>query len=188
VHEVVLARHGETATSAVRIVGGDAGLTATGRGQARALGATLSSVPVDVCLTSAALRARETAELALADRNVPFEVLPELADIAFGSFDGRPLADYRSWIASHPPTHAPVGGESRVETLRRFAGAFRSVLARPERSVLVVGHGLALLAATDERPEPAVTGVRYGAPVRLRRDELEQAVARLDAWCEDPHW
>jgi broad specificity phosphatase PhoE len=188
VHDVVLARHGETATSAARIVGGDAGLTVAGREQARALGVRLATVAVDVCLTSPAVRARETAELALAGRRVPFEVLPELGDIAFGSFAGRPLADYRAWIASHPPTHAPVGGESRVETLRRLAGAFRDVLARPERTVLVVGHGIALAAATDARPEPVVSGVGYGASVRLQRDELEQAVAHLDAWCEDPRW
>jgi broad specificity phosphatase PhoE len=188
VDEVVLARHGETATSSARIVGGDAPLTDRGRDQARALGARLSSFPVDVCLTSGARRARETAELALAGRATSFEVLDSLGDIGFGSFEGRPLAEYRTWITSRAPTAAPVGGESRVDTLRRVARAFRSVLARPERHVLVVGHGLALVAASDERPGPVVSGVAYGSSVQLRRDELERAITRLDAWCEDPRW
>ncbi|MFN2628380.1 MAG: histidine phosphatase family protein [Gaiellaceae bacterium] len=186
--EVVLARHGETRTSAGGRVGGDAPLTDAGRAQARELGQRLASFPVELCLTSRARRARETAELALAGRVVPFEELAELADIDFGSFAGRPLAEYREWIASHPPTESPGDGESRLATLRRFASAFGLVLDRPERHVLVVGHGLTLRAATEERPEPAVTGVPYGSAVRLTRAELERAVVRLDAWCEDPAW
>ena len=184
----MLARHGETETSARRIVGGDAPLTEAGQAQARALGAALVSFPADVCLVSAARRARETAELALAGRHVPIETVAELGDIGFGAWEGRPLEEYRAWVASHPPDEAPDGGESRVETLRRFVRAFRAVLRRPESHVLVVAHGLLLRAATDERPQPEVTGVAYGSHVRLTRPELEAAVARLDAWCEAPSW
>jgi hypothetical protein len=89
---------------------------------------------------------------------------------------------------TQPPTAAPDGGESRVETLRRFARAFRVVLARPEPHVLVVAHGLLLRAATDEHPQPEVTGVPYGSFVRLARAELEDAAHRLERWCEAPSW
>jgi broad specificity phosphatase PhoE len=182
--DVVLARDGETGTSAHRLVGGDAPLSAQGR----ELGRQLSSLPIDVCLTSAARRTRETARVALAHRDVPCEILPELAEITFGSFSGRPLGEYRDWIAAHPPSAAPGGGESRVDTLRRFGSAFRALLARPESHVLVVAHGLALRAAADERPEPAVTGIAYGSWIRLDREQLVHSVARLEAWCKDPHW
>ena len=186
--EVVLARHGETETSVRGVVGGDAPLTAAGRAQARELGRALAPLPVEVCLTSPSRRALETAELALAGRDVPREPLPELDDIDFGSFIGAPLARYRAWISTHPPTEAPPGGESRVQTLQRFTRAFRAILRRPERLVLVVAHGLALRAAQDEQPTPAVTGVPYGSWVQLTRAQLADAVDRLEAWCEAPHW
>jgi|SRR5436190_1213004 len=186
--EVVLARHGETETSVRGVVGGDAPLTEAGRAQGRALGRALADVALDVCLTSEAKRARETAQLALADRDVPSEVLPDLNDMDFGSFVGAPLEEYRAWIASHPPTEAPPGGESRVDTLRRFVRAFRVVLARPERVPLVVAHGLALRAVLDERPRPEVAGVPYGSSIRVARAELALAVERLETWCKDPAW
>jgi alpha-ribazole phosphatase len=186
--EVVLARHGESETSARGLVGGDAPLTETGRAQARELGLALAPLALEVCLTSRSRRARETAELALAGRDVARELLPDLDDIDFGSFAGQQLEEYRAWIAGHPPTLPPPGGESRVETLRRFARGFRAVLARPERIVLVVAHGLALRAVRDERPQPEVTGVPYGSWIRLSRAELEDGVARLDAWCDAPAW
>ena len=186
--EVLLARHGESEASAAGVVGGDSPLTAAGRSQATLLGAQSASFPVDVCLASRALRARETAEIALAGRSVRIEVLDELGDVRFGAFDGRPLAEYREWVEAHPPADAAPGGESRAETLRRFARAFRAVLARPERHVLVVAHGLTIRAVLDERPRPVVAGAPYGASVQLTRGELQAAVERLERWCEDPSW
>jgi broad specificity phosphatase PhoE len=186
--DVVLARHGESETAALRIVGGDAPLTGVGLEQARALGRALAPLPLDVCVTSGALRARETAAVALADRDVRREIVEELGDIEFGVFEGGPLSDYRDWIAAHAPDEAPPAGESRVDTLRRFCAAYRALLGRPERHVLVVAHGLTLSALADETPRPLVAGVGYGAWIRLTRDELAERVARLERWCEAPAW
>ncbi len=184
----MLVRHGESETAARGIVGGDAPLTERGRVQARELRRELAAYPFDLCLTSGALRARETAALALAERDVRIEVVRELGDIAFGEFDGKPLDVYRDWIASHSPAERAPGGESRVDTLRRFTRALRDVLARPEAHVLVVGHGLMLSALQEERPSPIVAGVRYGSFLRLTRRELERALARVERWCEAPAW
>jgi broad specificity phosphatase PhoE len=186
--DVVVARHGESETAARRLVGGDAPLTERGRAQAEALGAALAGVPLDVCVTSGARRAVETADVALRDRDVPRETLETLRDIDFGDFEGRPLDEYRTWIAAHPPDEAPPGGESRVATLRRFCRAYRALLARPERHVVVVAHGLTVSALTDDVPRPLVAGVEYGSFVRLTRDELGAAVTRLERWCEAPAW
>lgn len=182
--DVVLVRHGESKTAAAGVVGGDTGLTARGREQARA---ALPERPFDVCFTSPARRARETAALALAERDVRQTVLPELADIEFGDFSGRPLEEYRAWIAGHEPDEAPGGGESRVDTLRRFCRAYRILLDRPEPHVLVVAHGLTLSALTDP-PKPSVAGVPYGSTLELTHDELATAVARPERWCESPAW
>jgi len=186
--DVVLVRHGESETAAAGVVGGDAGLTEAGRAQAREAARALSARQLDICLTSPARRARETAALVLEDRHVPQTVVPELGDIEFGRFAGGPLEEYRAWIAAHDPAEAPSGGESRVDTLRRFCRAYRALLDRPEAHVLVVAHGLTLSALTDDPPQPSVAGVAYGSFLELARDELTAAVARLEQWCEAPRW
>jgi broad specificity phosphatase PhoE len=186
--DVVFVRHGESETAATGIVGGDAPLTRAGREQARETGRALAGRPFDACFASPARRAQETAALVLEGRDVPQTVLPELADIDFGSFSGEPLEEYRAWISAHDPSENPPGGESRATTLRRFCRAYRSLLDRTEQHLLVVAHGLTLSALTDDPPQPSVAGVPYGSTLALARDELALAVARLERWCEAPAW
>jgi broad specificity phosphatase PhoE len=186
--DVVFVRHGESETAAAGVVGGDAPLTALGRDQARAVGRTLAERGFDLCFTSPARRARETAALVLERRDVAQAVLPDLTDIEFGAFSAKPLHEYRSWIAAHDPAEAPPGGESRVDTLRRFCRTYRALLGRVEAHLLVVAHGLTLSALTDDPPQPAVAGVPYGSSLELTRVELATAVARLERWCEAPAW
>jgi len=193
---VILARHGESELSAAGVVSGDPaeprGLTELGREQARQLGAGLADEPIELCVTSEFARARETADLALAGRDVPRLVVPELNDVRFGEFEGRPFDEYRAWAGSRAPTEEPPGGESRAEVAARYVRGFRRVLERPERTVLVVAHGLplryTLLALKDLDPTPIVEQVPLAEPYRLRRDELEGAVERLDRWSRTPVW
>jgi broad specificity phosphatase PhoE len=195
--EVILARHGESELSVVGIVNGDpavaCALTATGREQARRLGERLADTELDLCVTSEFERARETADLALAGRAVPRLVLPELNDVRFGRFEGSTLTDYRKWAAANEPTvEAPGGGESRRSTVARYVRAYRTILSRPERTVLVVAHGLPIryvlnaLEKTD--PAPLVEQVAYAEPYRLPREELERAVDRLERWAAQSAW
>lgn len=186
--DVVFVRHGESETTAAGVVGGDAPLTALGREQAREAGRTFAERPFDLCLASPTRRTRETAVLVLEARDVPQTVLAELADIEFGAFAGKPLREYRAWIAAHDPGEAPPGGESRVETLGRFCRAYRTLLDRPEAHLLVVAHGLTLSSLTDDPPQPSVTGVPCGSSLELTRAGLAEAVARLKRWCEAPAW
>src|SRR4051812_11527176 len=133
--DVVFARHGESETAARGVVGGDAPLTERGRLEAAALGVELAAQPFDLCVTSSALRARETAAIVLEGRELLCEIDERLGDIDFGAFAGEKLDDYRSWIESHDPDEAPPGGESRVATLRRFCTAYRSLLDRREAHI-----------------------------------------------------
>jgi probable phosphoglycerate mutase len=185
--EVALARHGESVAAARGIVGGDSPLTERGREQACRLGEQLPR-RVDACVTSRARRARETAKLALEGRDVPCAVDADLGDIDFGTFEGQPLSDYRAWVETHGPDEAPPGGESRVDSLRRFARAFRALLERREQFILVVAHGLTVRSVVDATPQPIVADVPYGSAVVLSALELERAVARLERWCSAPTW
>ncbi len=195
--EVILARHGESELSVVGTVNGDptvaCALTPTGKEQARRLGEKLADVELDLVVTSEFERARQTADLALAGRDATRLVLPELNDVRFGQFEGGTLADYREWAAGNAPTlEAPGGGESRSGTVARYVRAYRTILARPERTVLVVAHGLpiryVLNALEDTDPAPLVEQVAYAEPYRLPREELQRAVDRLERWAAQPAW
>ncbi|HYX84662.1 MAG TPA: histidine phosphatase family protein, partial [Gaiellales bacterium] len=170
------------------------GLTATGRTQARRLGELLARQPLDLCVVSEFQRARETADLALAGRDVPRLVVSELNDIRFGEFEGLALADYRAWARAHAPEEpAPGGGESRAGRVRRYVRGYRIRLSRPKRTMLVVVHGLPVryvldaLAARGPPPPPS-SRCRTRSRFRVDAPQLEQAVARLEAWTASPAW
>ncbi len=194
---VILARHGESTFSVEGLTNGEpdgcGGLTPLGREQAAALGRTLAAERIDLCVTSAFRRTRETADRALAGRDVPRLVVPELNDIRFGSFEGKPLVEYRAWAHGQLPTaETPGGGESRAAAVARFLRGYRVALARPEETILVVGHGLpiryVLNAHEGRNPEPIAQRVEYATPYRLSADELRAAVERLERWSEAPAW
>jgi broad specificity phosphatase PhoE len=195
--EVILARHGESELSVVGTVNGDpavaCALTPAGEEQARRLGEGLADVELDLCVTSEFERVRQTADLALAGRDVLRLVMPELNDVRFGRFEGGTLADYRRWAGENEPTvEAPGGGESRSATVARYVSAYRKILTRRERIILVVAHGLPIryvlnaLAETD--PAPLVEQIAYAEPYTVPAPELERAVERLELWTSAPVW
>jgi broad specificity phosphatase PhoE len=197
VERALLTRHAESEFSTLGLTNGDpsvsCALTAEGRAQARRLGELLANTQVDLCVTSEFERTHETADLALTGRDVPRLALPGLNDIRFGRFEGGPLRAYRAWARAHgPKDEAPGGGESRIETVRRYVLSYRAILQRPEPSILVVAHGLpvryALDAAAGGSPAPAVEQVPYAEPFAVDSAQLTEAVDRLDAWALAPSW
>ena len=193
----MLTRHAESEFSIRGLTNGDpaveCGLTERGRAQAQHLATLLASVPIELCVVSKFQRAQQTADLALEGRDVPRLVLTELNDIRFGEFEGRLLADYRAWARAHGPgDEVPGGGETRAATVGRYAWAFRTILARPEQTVLVVAHSLpiryALNAAAGRIPGPAVEQVPYAEPFALTAVKLAEAVELLEGWTREPVW
>ena len=193
----MLTRHAESEFSIRGLTNGDpaveCGLTERGRAQARHRATLLASVPIELCVVSEFQRAWETADIVLDGRDVPRVVLPELNDIRFGEFEGRLLADYRAWARAHGPgDEVPGGGETRAATVGRYAWAFRTILARPEQTVLVVAHSLpiryALNAAAGRIPGPAVEQVPYAEPFALTAVKLAEAVELLEGWTREPVW
>ncbi|MFL5796853.1 MAG: histidine phosphatase family protein [Actinomycetota bacterium] len=193
---VILARHGESEYNPRRLVNGDPGrpvhLTARGREEAAALAGALAAEPIDLCVVTEFPRTHETADVALAGRDVPRIVLPALNDPRFGSFEGRPIDEVRAFIAEHGTTAPlPGGGEARVDVIRRYCAGYEAVAERPEGVVLVVAHGLPVmavwLAARGEEVPVSLHGMpdAHGEARSLVRDDLMRGVERMREWIRE---
>jgi broad specificity phosphatase PhoE len=149
----ILARHGESTLNLEQRINGDpsvpVALTDKGRDEARLLGQQIKHVPVELCIHTRFARTRDTAEVALEGRGVPFEVEPLLDDIDVGELEGLPLDEYRAWKHQHVRSDDFPGGESLDDAARRYAKAFGKLLERPERSILVVMHEIPLRYAIN---------------------------------------
>jgi len=153
VHLYVIARHGESTLNFENRVNGDpkvpVQLTEKGRDESRLLGQQVAHVPFELCVHTPFPRTRETAEIALAGRGVPFEERAELGDIEIGELEGKTLDEYRAWKRSHTRRDPFPGGESLDQAARRYAEAFEHLLDRPETSILVVTHEIPLRYAIN---------------------------------------
>jgi broad specificity phosphatase PhoE len=195
---LILSRHAESECSARGIVNGDPSnsdcpLTERGEDEARALGRALAGRELDLYLTSEFARTQQTARIALAGREPPWLELAELNDIRVGAFEGGALDLYVTWAHENAPEERPPGGgESRAEAAARFVRGFRIVLARPERTILVVTHGLAVSflreAIAGSAPRARHVPVPYARPFEYSAAELARALELLEVWLEDPRW
>lgn len=191
---LLLVRHGHAESNDQDVVSSTppgGGLSDVGVAQAMALQDELAGEPIELGVSSRFERTRQTLELALGRRRIERVVQPLLDEIAFGSFDGGPLAAYREWAWTTPPQMPPPGhGESRVAAALRVADALEALLARPEDVVLAVGHALplryALDAASGLDPSARITPVPHAAAHPLERDAVELAASRLRAWAASP--
>ncbi len=161
----VLVRHAQSELNVTERVNGDPGvavaLTEQGRAESRALGVQVQELALDLCVHTRFGRTRETAEIALEGRGVTLEAEPLLDDIDVGELEGRPITAYRVWKADHHRSDPFPGGESLDDAARRYAHAFRRLLLRAERRVLVVCHeipvryALNAAAGSDDLDGPA---------------------------------
>lgn len=191
----IFVRHGESEYSARALVNGDpsvvVGLTEEGRAQATQLSDRLESEPIDLCVVTEFGRTRETADLALAGREVPRIVLRDLNDPFYGEFEGKALADYRKWAGTHGPLDVPPGnGEARAAIAERYARGFRFLLDRSDQTILVVCHSLpiafALAAADGRRPSAKMPLITPAEPHILYEASLRDAAGRIEDWVRDP--
>jgi ribonuclease H / adenosylcobalamin/alpha-ribazole phosphatase len=197
VETALLVRHGESVYSVDRRLNGDVaidvGLTSRGREEARRLAEELSGADIDLCVTSVFRRTLETADLVLAGRHVSRLVLPELNDPRYGRYEGATLEEYRAWADSARSDARPSDdGESRLDIAARYASALRILLARGERTILVVVHSLpiAYVLATQKGdvPQKRVPLVQHAAVHRFTARELKRAAETLESWVAAPTW
>lgn len=185
----VLTRHGESVLNVAQRINGDPGvevaLSERGEHEARQLAEELEHLPIDVCVHTRFGRTLQTARIALAGRDVPFEVEPLLDDIDVGGLEGQTIDDYRAWKRAHTRSDAFPGGESLDAVAHRYATAFRRLLARDEAVTLVVAHEIPVryavnaAAGSDELDAPTHV-VRNAAPYLFDDDALARAADRID--------
>jgi probable phosphoglycerate mutase len=185
----VLARHAHSTLNVAGRVNGNPDvpvpLTREGREEAHKLGLALAHVELDLCVHTRFHRTAETARLALGPRRVPTIEEPLLDDIDVGDLEGWTIADYRAWKKRHRRSDPFPGGESLDDAARRYARAWRRLLERAERNVLVVCHEIPIRYAVNaasgsddlDGPEhviPNATPFLFDAP------SLERAAVRIE--------
>ena len=185
----VFARHGESVLNLEHRVNGDptreVDLTDEGRAQAAELGRQIAGLTLEICLHTRFLRTVQTAEIALAGRDVPFDVEPRLDDIDVGELEGSRIEEYRAWKHSHARSEPFPGGESLDDAARRYAEAFRQLLAGPYHSVLAVTHEIPIryalngAAGSDSLDGPAHE-LANATPYLFDEDGLNRAVAGIE--------
>jgi len=185
----VFARHAESAANAADVLSTSPSqpvvLTARGRMEARALGAQLAGLHVDLAVGTRLLRTQETIDLALHGRRVPTLIEPGFDEIRAGDLEGARIDAYRSWRDQHTTADRPPNGESIDDALQRYAGALRRLLAREERVTLVVIHEIALryISSAAAAGPSSLNGTDFpnAAPYLFDEPAVRRAAASLAA-------
>jgi broad specificity phosphatase PhoE len=138
-------RHASSVYNARGLLNGDprvpVHLDTAGRVAAAALAGRLTRTRFDLAVHTRFARTRETLSILLAHTQVPVVVEAGFDDIDVGGFEGQGVAAYREWRATYGPAAAMPGGESRLDALGRYAGAYARLLGRHDAAhVLLVVH------------------------------------------------
>lgn len=145
-------RHGITDWNKIHRLQGrtDIPLNEEGRQMAKGAAIQCKDVHFDICYCSPLSRAKETANLVLAGRNIPIITDNRLVEMCFGKFEGI------AQIFDHPdlPIYklfkepenfiATDGVESLSELFARTGDFLRTVIQKDldnNKDILIVGHG-----------------------------------------------
>jgi probable phosphoglycerate mutase len=191
---LIVARHAHAVSNVADVVScrppGE-GLSERGVEEALALREAIAGERIELAVASELVRTQETLALALGERDVPRLVLREWNEIDFGSFEARPLSEYRDWAWTHEAdVPCPGGGESRGAAALRIATALDTILRRAERTILAVGHALPVryvLDAADGRfPQARIAPVQHAVPHVLTAAGVAAAASALRRWGAAP--
>jgi broad specificity phosphatase PhoE len=184
----LVARHGQSLFNVDQVVNGDPaldrGLSEQGIEEAGRLAGQLAALSLDVVAVSPFPRALQTANLALAGREVPHLVDEDLGDVRIGELEGKSLDAYRDTPAHSNRKVRFPGGESLDEAALRYASAFGRLLARDETVTLVVCHEipvrhLANAAGGSGELNGPLKFVANATPYLFDETSLSRAVERI---------
>ena len=185
----VLVRHGATQFSLEKKFSGkggaDPGLAPIGEAQARAAARELAARwEFDLVVSSPLLRTRQTAAILNADLAQDLVIMDDLAECAFGEWDGLTFEEVQSrwpdelrqWLDS--VDYAPPGGESFMQVHARVAHARQELIySYPSKNILVVSH---------VSPIKLLVALTIDAPVEsVYRMELRPCSISTTTWYPD---
>ena len=190
---LALLRHAEefgTSAPGARVhTRGPRGISERGRAQAQAAARFLEPLAAQRVISSDARRAVETAEIIAAGR--PVEIVPELAGLDLGDWDGLPLEEMPELAAVlSDPARRPPRGESLANLLERARPAFHAALS-VDGDAIVVSHRMtnAVLLAEMMGLPPDHAGLILQDPTGINvidRRGRAPAVAMLNVSPLDP--
>lgn len=174
---IYLVRHGETDWNAERRMQGqtDIPLNAIGINQAEACGASLNADDYDIIVSSHLQRAKKTAEIINRHLQLPFEVLEDFAERAFGDGEGLTIEE-RNRL--YPDRNFPNQEELEDFSERIMGGLEKVRDTFPNKRVLVVSHGAVIYR---------LLSIISGGSVDLQGKNIENTSISTIAW-ENGDW
>ncbi len=188
--DFVLIRHGETEYNVERRVNGDPALpvhlSERGRAQARALAPAIGAIAWRSAWHTRFPRTRETLDLLLPDGRPPRRVIPELDDIDVGELEGQTIEAWRAWRRGRGLEEAPLGGESRIAVLQRYARGLERLGSEAALPAIVVCHDQAIrylenVLAGDDPLFGRVQGIPNATPYAYTSADMAFGAERLAA-------
>lgn len=144
-------RHGKTEWNAIHKLQGrtDIPLNEEGRKMAEKAHEEYKDINIDICYCSTLIRARETAEIVLRDRNIPILTDDRLVEMSFGEYEGVDfkIPDCPINVLYQTPEEytESIGGAETFQELFERTGEFLKEIIEPGlqqgKDILIVGHG-----------------------------------------------
>jgi probable phosphomutase (TIGR03848 family) len=140
---LLLVRHAVTESTGKRLTPPEAELSERGKGQADAVAERLRPIPLAAVYASPMVRCVETARPVAASHGLEVVEVPQVADVDYGRWSGRPLTQFarsKAWNAAQlsPSSFRFPDGETLSEVLLRSIGALQAIAARHRRRVVAV--------------------------------------------------
>lgn len=153
-------RHGETELNKQKRLQGqsDIPLNDYGRELAKITGEALKEVPFDIVFSSPLIRAKETAEIVIGNKQVPIILEDRIKEISFGDYEGLcynkegyniPEPNFLRFFEAPQLYNVPPHGEHFYDVIKRCGDFWTDLLQNKDyqnKTILVSTHGCALKA------------------------------------------
>lgn len=198
--KLYLVRHGETEWNKEGRVQGhsDIPLNEYGRYLAEETANGLKDIPFGLAYTSPLSRAKETAEIILAGREIPIYEELNIQEMGFGAAEGMycrgenrgPGSDEFNKLFTDTENYkVPEGGESILQLMDRIQGFLQGLYENPElqdKAILITSHGATLTAMLNliKEKKDIAEFWKNGVPVNCAVTEVEVRGKKPEILCE----